>query len=336
MRGSLYIHGVGSALPKTEITNDFLHREAGLEKGQDWVDSRLGINLRYSVLSLDYIRETKNKNPNQAVLHARARGETPLSLAVLAAKEALARAQVSPRQIGWVIANCDTPFETIPCLANQIAGEIGARPGPHCDINSACSSFSLHMKVLADMEPERLPEFVLCVQSSAYTTRTDYSPKSVDGYIWGDGAAAEVVSARHLGRLKIEPMIFETKSEGADEIVIDAVGHFRQNGAAVREFSIRKTCEMFEEIAQKKGLYAEECYTIAHQANFVMQNSILDHLKLPVERHLRNVREQGNIAAAGCPSVLAQNWEKFKKGSRIVYAVLGAGLAWGGGYMEVL
>ncbi len=334
--GAFYIHGIGSALPKTKITNDFLHREAGLEKGQDWVDSRLGINSRYSVLSLDYIRETKNKNPDQAILHARSRGETPLSLGVLAAKRAMAQAQISPSQIGWVIANCDTPFETIPCLANQIAKEIGALPGPHCDINSACSSFSLHMKTVGDMEPGRLPEFILCVQSSVYTTRTDYSSKSVDGYIWGDGAAAEVVSAKRLGRLKVEPMIFETKSAGADDIVIDAVGHFRQNGTVVREFSIRKTCEMFEEIAQKKGLYAEDCYTIAHQANFVMQNSILDHLKLPAERHLRNVREQGNIAAAGCPSVIAQNWEKLKKGDQIVYAVLGAGLAWGGGYMEVL
>ncbi len=334
--GGFYIHGIGSSLPKTRISNDFLHREAGLEKGQDWVDSRLGINSRYSVLSLDYIRETKNKNPDQAILHARSRGETPLSLAVLAARQALERARVSPSQIGWVIANCDTPFEMIPCLANQIARELGARPGPHCDINSACSSFSLHMKTLADMEKESLPEFILCVQSSAYTTRTDYSAKSIDGYIWGDGAAAEVVSSNHPGRIKVEPMIFETRSENADDIVIDSAGHFRQNGAAVREFSIRKTCEMFEDIAQRKGLYAEDCYTIAHQANFVMQNSILEHLKLPEKRHLRNVREQGNIAAAGCPSVLAQNWSQFKKGDQIVYAVLGAGLAWGGGYMEVL
>ena len=43
-----------------------------------------------------------------------------------------------------------------------------------------------------------------------------------------------------------------------------------------------------------------------------------------------------NIAAAGMPSAVAQRLDALKKGDQIVYAVLGAGLAWGGGYMEVL
>ena len=192
------------------------------------------------------------------------------------------------------------------------------------------------MHMLGQLDPKKAPEFALCVQSSAYTTRVHYDPKSIDGYIFGDGAAAQVVSLRHKGRLSVEPMIFSTRPSAADEITVDNVGHFSQNGGAVREFSIRKTCEMYEQIAHDKGLYAEQVYTVAHQANHVMQDSILGHLHLPPERHLRNVREQGNIAAAGCPSVLAQQVDSLKKGDQIVYAVLGAGLAWGGGYMEVL
>jgi hypothetical protein len=41
------------------------------------------------------------------------------------------------------------------------------------------------------------------------------------------------------------------------------------------------------------------------------------------------------IAAAGMPSAVAQKLDSLHKGDQIVYAVLGAGLAWGGGYMEV-
>ncbi len=332
----LYIHGMGWQLPKTEITNKFLHEQVGLERGQDWVDSRLGIERRFSVLSKEYIQKTKNQNPAQAMLHARANGETPVTLAVGAAKKALEQARLKPSQIGMVLANNDTPFETIPSSANLIAKALGVPGGPHCDVNSACSSFARHMQLLADTREEALPQWVLCVQASAYTVRTDYSSKSIDGYIWGDGAAAEVVSTRHRGRIAVEPMIFETKPAGADDIVIDSCGHFLQNGAAVREFSIRKTCEMFEHIAHEKGLYADEAWTVAHQANYVMQNSILGHLHLPAEKHLRNVREQGNIAAAGAPSAIAQNLDKLRKGDKLVYAVLGSGLAWGGGYMEVL
>ena len=304
--------------------------------GEDRViDSRLGIHKRYSVLSKEYILKTKNQDPTQAILHARSRGETPVTMGARAARRALDQAAVKPEQVGWVVANNDTPFETIPSTASLIANALGVGAGPHCDVNSACSSFARHMKLLSEMKESALPAYILCVQTSAYTVRTDYSPKSVDGYIWGDGAAAELVSASTPGRISVEPMIFESKPEGADDIIIDSAGHFRQDGAAVREFSIRKTCEMYESIAHDKGLYAEHVYTVAHQANYVMQNSILGHLHLPQERHLRNVHEQGNIAAAGCPSVIFQNWDRFKKGDQIIYAVLGSGLAWGGGYMEV-
>ncbi len=328
------ILGMGWALPKTEITDEFLHHQVGLERGLDWVSSRLGIHHRFTVLTKDYIVRTKNQNPNQAVLHARAHGETPVTLAVAAAKMALKNAGVKPEQVGMVLANNDTPFELIPSTANLVAKALGIPGGYHSDQNSACSSFALHMHTLGKMR-EHLPEFILTVQCAAYTTRVDYSHKSIDGYIFGDGAAAQVVSTKHQGRLRVEPMMFETGPNRADEIVCDSCGHFTQNGAVVREFSIRKTCEMFEQIAHKKELYAEQVYTVAHQANYVMQDSILGHLHLPADRHIRNVQNQGNIAAAGAPSAIAQHLDKLHKGDQIVYAVLGAGLAWGGGYMEV-
>lgn len=335
MSRPFFIHGMGWALPKTELDDDFLHQEVGLERGPDWNSSRLGIHKRYTVLSKDYIRKTKNKDPMQAIPHARANGETPLTLANAAARAALAQAQVKPEQVGMVIANCDTPFDLLPTMASSVAKALGVGAGPHMDVNSACSSFARHLKLLGDTSEKEWPEFVLCVQSSAYTTRTDYSSKSIDGYIWGDGAAAQVCSSRS-GRLRVEPLVFATNPKGADEIAVDTAGHFHQDGAVVREFSIRKTVEMFEQIAAAKKLYAEDVYTVSHQANYVMQNSILGHLHLPPERHLRNVHTQGNIAAAGAPSVIAQSWDRLKKGDQLVYAVLGAGLAWGGGYMEVV
>ena len=326
---------MGWALPGNEIINDFLHKQVGLEKGPDWVASRLGINRRFSVLSREYILKTKNQDPMQAILHARSHGETPVTLAARAGEMALRKAGLKPEQIGMILINSDTPFDLVPSAAMAVAKALGIPGGPHMELNSACSSFALHMHYLGQVVPERLPEFILCLQVAAYTTRVDYSPQCFDGYIWGDGAAAQIVSVRHEGRLKVEPMIYDTSPEKAHEITVETTGHFTQNGALVREFSIRKTCEMYEQIAQVKGLYAEQVYTVAHQANYVMQNSILGHLHLPAERHIRNVHEQGNIGAAGCPSAIAQHLDKLHRGDLIVYAVLGAGLAWGGGSMEV-
>ena len=203
----LGILGMGWQLAATELDNEFLHRDVGLALGPDWVKSRLGIEKRYTVLSRDYILKTKNADPRQAILHARENGQTPVTLAASAARQALAHAGVGAAQIGLVIANNDTPFETIPSTANLVARDLGIGAGPHCDVNTSCSSFARHMQLLSDMESS-LPEFVLCVQAAAYTTRTDYSARCMDGYIWGDGAAAQVLSAKRSGRLKVTPVGF--------------------------------------------------------------------------------------------------------------------------------
>ena len=335
MNALVNILGMGWALPKNEFDNDFLHKEAGLKKTPDWVSSRLGINRRYSVLSKEYIVKTHNKDPMQAIVHARANGETPVTLGVRAAQKAMAHSGVKPEQIGMVICNCDLPFDLVPGTANYIAKALGIGPGPHIDMNTACSSFARHMKYLSEMRESACPEFVLTVQTACYTTRTDYSPDNFDGYIWGDGAAAQLCSLRHAGRLSVEPLIFNTDPASCEEVTVDSTRHFRQDGGKIREFSIRKTVEMFEAIAAEKKLFAEDVYTVTHQANFVMQESIIGHLHLPKEHHISTVQEQGNIAAGGMPSAVAQRLDKMHKGDQIVYAVLGAGLAWGGGLMEV-
>jgi 3-oxoacyl-[acyl-carrier-protein] synthase-3 len=329
------ILGMGWALPKTVIDNDFLHKEVGLKKGEDWCKSRLGIDTRYSVLSREYIKKTKNADPVAAIVHARANGETPITLGVKAAQRALAHTGVKPSQIGLVIANCDLPFDLVPGAANYIAKELGVGNGPHIDLNTACSSFARHMKFLGDLRDDAWPEFALTVQTGCYTTRTNYAADSIDGYIWGDGAAAQLCSLKHAGRVKIEPIVFETAPEGAPDVMVDGAKHFWQDGGKVREFSIRKTVETFEAVAAAKKLFAEDVYTVTHQANKVMMDSILGHLHLPQERHIHNVTQQGNIAAAGMPSAVAQNLDKLHKGDKLVYAVLGAGLAWGGGLMEI-
>ncbi|HEY7573726.1 MAG TPA: 3-oxoacyl-[acyl-carrier-protein] synthase III C-terminal domain-containing protein [Thermoanaerobaculia bacterium] len=330
----LAILGMGSRLPDCEIDNDFLHEEMGLERGPDWVESRLGIDRRFSVLSRDYLRATRNENPCQAILHARARGVTPVTMAVDAARQALARAGVRASQIGRVIANNDTPFEAIPSTAAWIAEALGIPTGPHGDINAACASFALHLQTLSQTREEHLPEFVLCVQTGAYTVRTNYAPNSIDGYIWGDGAAAQVLSARHPGLLRVHPPVFEVDARGAGEVVIDSAGFFAQNGERVREFSVRKTCELLESAAAGFDVALDEAWTVTHQANRVMQESVCGHLGIPEQRHLSNVRDQGNIAAAGCPSAIAQGWERIASGEKILYAVVGSGLAWGGGCLE--
>ena len=280
-------------------------------------------------LSKEYIVKTKNADPVQAMIHARANGVTPVTLGVEAGRMALERAGIKPEQVGMIICNCDFPFDIAPGAACFIAKELGVGNGPHMDVNTACSSFARHMKILGDTRPEAWPEFVLTIQTGCYTTRTSYASDCFDGYIWGDGAAAQVCSNKRTGIVKVEPMFFETDPRGVEDVKVDGVAHFVQDGTKVREFSIRKTVELFEAIAEAKKLYAEDVYTVTHQANAVMMESIIGHLRLPKERHIMNVREQGNIGGAGMPSAVAPDRVRRDRGRpRLGRRAHGGAVAW--------
>jgi len=61
----IYLHGIGHFHPENVITNRFLEE---LEIGTDeaWIMERVGIRERRTVLSLDYIRRTKNHDTRAA------------------------------------------------------------------------------------------------------------------------------------------------------------------------------------------------------------------------------------------------------------------------------
>ena len=63
---SLYLHGLGHFHPESEITNEFL-TDLDIGTNNQWIMERVGIRARRTVLSLDYIRETRNADPGGAV-----------------------------------------------------------------------------------------------------------------------------------------------------------------------------------------------------------------------------------------------------------------------------
>ena len=63
---TIYLHGVGHAHPENEISNQFLE-DLDIGTNDQWIIDRVGIRSRRTVLPLDYIRETKNAEPRDAM-----------------------------------------------------------------------------------------------------------------------------------------------------------------------------------------------------------------------------------------------------------------------------
>jgi 3-oxoacyl-[acyl-carrier-protein] synthase-3 len=68
---------------------------------------------------------------------------------------------------------------------------------------------------------------------------------------------------------------------------------------------------------------------VGHQANASILARAAERAGLRPEQNLTNIEEYGNTGAAGAPTVLADNAERFQDGHRIVVATVGAGLSWG-------
>lgn len=327
---SLYILGMGYAHPKTVIDNQFLE-DLDVGTNSQWIIEKIGIKNRVTSLPLEYIKKTRNKDPEQALKVA---STTPTLMGLEAARMALDIAGLKANQVGLLIVNCCTPNQTAPSESQRIAFELGIK-GKAYDVFSACPAFALHMDYLNNFSEDALPEYVLCISTAATTQHVDYNDRT-DGAIWGDGAAAWIVSAKHSGKLKTLDTSFMADPPRCGAVVIDTFGFFHQDGRAVRDFSVRQTVRLVKRMEENFEIDWNRDIFIGHQANRTMLQQITNNREIPDTNHWHNVTDLGNQAGAGAPAVMAMNWQEIKSGQKIAVAVVGAGLSWGSVLFEAV
>ena len=325
---TISILGMGQAHPSTVIDNQFLE-DLDVGTNASWILEKIGIRTRFSTLPLDYIKETRNLDPREAVKVA---SMSPTQMGVEAAQMAIKNAGIRTEDIGLVIANCCTPCQTTPSEAQRVACELGIK-GKAFDVFTACPAFALHMDLLNSYKPECLPDYILCVSTAALTQHVNYNDRS-DGAIWGDGAAAWVVSLKHPGKLKVIDTFYASDPTRAQSVVIHTFGHFQQDGRAVRDFSVRQTVRLVKRLEAAFNLDWSHDIFVGHQANKTMLDQITNNRGIPESNHWHNVADHGNQAGAGAPAVMALNWDQIRPGQRLAVAVVGAGLSWGSVLLE--
>jgi 3-oxoacyl-[acyl-carrier-protein] synthase-3 len=320
---TLHLHGLGHAHPANEISNRFLEE---LDIGTDdaWILERVGIRSRRSVLPLEYIRATRNRDPRAALEAAE---ENNAGLAARAARMAIERAGVPAHSIGLVIAgNSMADTHGCPAEACNVAGELDLDV-PAFDVMSACTSFYVHLHLLSLMQPDKLPDFVLLAAPETITTAVDYGDRAT-AVLWGDGAAAAVVSTRHEGRIRVLGTSVESHPTARDKVVIPRGGHFRQAGRVVQMFGIKRMARAVNRLREEYASAERDFHFVGHQANLRMLETVRGMCEIPPERHHSNVEWYGNTGAASAASVISMNWEKWGPRDDVAVAGIGAGLTW--------
>lgn len=325
---SLHILGMGYSHPKNIIDNKFLE-DLDVGTNEQWILEKIGIVTRVTTLPLDYIRSTRNQDPREAVKVA---SMTPTDLGSDAARMALEIAGIKPEQVGLVLCNCCTPNQSAPAESTRIAQRLKIK-AKSFDLFTACPAFALHVDFLNGYRPEALPDYILCVSTATLTQHVNYNDRS-DGAIWGDGAAAWVVSPRQSGKLKVVFSSFTSDPSRCDAVVVNTFGHFHQDGRAVRDFSVRQTVRLIKQMEESFPLDWQRDVFIGHQANATMLEQITNNRGIPASNHWHNVKMIGNQAGASAPAVLAMHWDQIVPNQKIAVAVVGAGLSWGSVLLE--
>jgi len=321
----LYLHGIGHFHPENVITNRFLE-ELGIGTDETWILERVGIRERRTVLSLDYIRETKNRDPraaHEASLYRNA--ET----AAAAARMAIERAGLAPGDIGFVISGGSAPEYTAPAEAATVAAELGI-DAPCLDINSACTTFGMQIDLLNRMAADRLPPYVLIVQPENMTRVVDFSDRST-AVLFGDASTAAVLSASVPSRASFMESHCGTNPQAWEKVTIPTKGHFCQDGRATLGFAIRRMTDSLLELLSLSAVgpaAGGRFRFIGHQANRGALRTVCERSGIREEEHWYNVDGFGNTGGAGGPSVLSEHWEELRPGDRIAICLAGAGLTW--------
>jgi 3-oxoacyl-[acyl-carrier-protein] synthase-3 len=319
---TVFLHGIGHFHPENEISNQFLE-DLDIGTNDQWIIDRVGIRSRRTVLPLDYIRETKNAEPRDAMevaLYSNA------ELGRRATELAISRAGIEKSDVGMLIGGTSLMDTTSPAESCNIAQKLGLEV-PAFDVNSACTSFYVQLYLLSKMQPDLLPDYIVIVVADCLTKAVDYRDRS-SAVLWGDGAAAAVVSTRHPARARIEGNTMASSPAGYDKVVVPRLGFFHQEGRTVQTFGIKRMTRLLNNLKEQYEDPDRRFNFVGHQANHRMLESVCKHCEIPAERHFSNVEWFGNTASASSASVISMEWDKWRDGDDIAVVGVGSGLTW--------
>ncbi len=318
----LYIHGMGHFVPENVIDNQFLE-DLDIGSSTEWILERVGIKTRRTVMELDYIKTTKNKDPRASLEASR---YTNAQIGAAAARMAIERAGIKASDIGMVISASAFPEWSAPGEASLVAAELGI--DAYCfGVVSGCTGYGTQVNLVYKMSAESTPPYILLVNPESFTRAVDYSDRAM-ACLFGDAATATVVSFQHPSRMAFTHAEAFSNPAQWSKVCASRFGHFYQDGHAVQGFAIRKSTEILQIAQSLSDVGRENFIYVGHQGNLGMLKTICERCNIPEENHWYNVDVYGNTASAGVPFVISQQWDALRPGTDIGISIVGAGLTW--------
>ncbi len=314
------ITGWGMQVPARIMTNAELERL--VDTSDEWIVSRTGIRERH-VANAD---------------------ESASTLAIGAARQALARANLSASDLDMIIVATVTGDYTFPATACVVQDVLGA----HCpafDIQAACTGWIYGAVMAHQFIAAGTLRNVLVIGVEVLTKITDFDDRGTC-VLFGDGAGATVFSAREgaggilgwtLGADGARPeQLYRPAGGSRTPLTRDNMdtheAYINMMGSEVFKFATRVMGTAMEEAMAKANLTAQDIdLFIPHQANLRIIEAASKRLDLPADKVFVNIERYGNTSAAAVPIALCEAIAtgRVHPGSKLGMVAFGAGLTWG-------
>ncbi|MGL2383748.1 ketoacyl-ACP synthase III [Helicobacter pylori] len=295
-----------------------------LDTSDEWIEKRTGI------------KERRFANDE----------EKSSDLGVIAAKQAIERARLTPQDIDLVVVATLSPdFLAMPSTACVLSAKLGIENKPAFDISAACTGFIYLLSVAKAYVESGMYENVLIVGAEKTSSVLDFKDRGTC-ILFGDGAGACVIG--RTKRLKesvldvqisangnfsnylytprtLKPTPFNSKEETLEPFLC-------MKGNEVFKLAVKTLLKDVETILEKNALKPEDVRLfIPHQANFRIIQAVREHLDFKDEQVVLTVHKYGNTSAASIPMAMCEAYEegRLKKGDLMLLDAFGGGLTWG-------
>ncbi|WP_395659970.1 beta-ketoacyl-ACP synthase III [Nocardioides sp.] len=311
------ILGIGAYRPSRVIPNAEVVE--AIDSSDEWIQQRSGI------------RQRRWATPE----------ETVQVMSVAAARQALERAGVDPKQVDCVIVATVTHLLQTPAIATAIAHELGTEQAAAFDISAACAGFCHGIALASDLVRGGTAGHVLVIGVERLSDITDIGDRGT-AFIFADGAGAAVVGPSQTPG--IGPVVWGSDGEQFDlirqrEDWRDVVAseapempHLVMQGNAVFRWASFQMAKTGQQALDRAGVRIDDLDVfVPHQANMRITDAMARAMKLPERVKIaRDIAEQGNTSAASIPLALDRMIEEgdARSGDTALLIAFGAGLAY--------
>ncbi|MEI6687924.1 MAG: beta-ketoacyl-ACP synthase III [Thermoleophilia bacterium] len=309
------IIGVGAAIPERILTNEEISQRVDTDDA--WIRERTGIAER----------------------RIAADDQTVTDLAIIAARQAVERADVAPAEIDLILTATASPERSFPSISALVADDIGAHSAGAIDMLAACAGFAYALSHAIAQINSGMATTVMVIGAEVLSRITDWDDRGTC-ILFGDGAGAVIV--RKGAAPTSEKVVVELGVDGSkgfdlygdltprgDEPLDKCI---RMNGNAVYRFATQVIVDSAKRVLDAGGYTQDDIdLFVPHQANLRIIESGVERLGFPSERVVVTLDKYGNTSSASIPLCLDYAWRtgRLQPGQRLMMMGLGGGLAWG-------